>query len=162
MKSNKIKELKRIVKEIFLIDVDTQSRKRDVVDARRIYSKILREEGFSFEFIGESVGKDHATIIHYTKSIDTILTHDKALRDRYIACKEMYVKSRGSIIEDMKKDIDAYVTIIRLKNELHEVMYLRDKILDKFVDCIEDYEKKYGYMPSVYECRKKLIPLFNQ
>ena len=162
MKSNKINTLKEIIKEVFLVNIDEDTRRRDVVDARRIYSKILREERFSFELIGESIGKNHATIIHYVRSIDNILEYDKDLREKYIACKGIYLENSESIFENIKNDPDAYVTIIRLRNELHELISLKNKILDKFVDSIEDYSKKNGYMPSVYECRNKLIPLFNK
>lgn len=164
MKLNKKKviALKSVVNEIFLIDVDEDSRRRDIVDARRIYSKILRDEGCSFNSIGESIGRDHATIMHYTKSIDSILTYDKNLRERYIACKQIYIAKRKSIFEEMKKDVDAYVTIVRLNNELHEAISLKNKILSKFVDSIEDFKNKNGYLPSVHDCRLKLLPLFNE
>jgi hypothetical protein len=164
MKLNKKKviTLKSVINEIFLIDVDEDSRRRDVVDARRIYSKILRDEGCSFNSIGDSIGRDHATIMHYTKSIDSILTYDKNLRERYIACKEIYIEKRKSIFEEMKKDVDAYVTIVRLNNELHEAISLKNKILTKFVDSIEEFKNKNGYLPSVQDCRLKLLPLFNE
>lgn len=154
--------LKEVVREIFLVDVSEDSRKRAVVDARRVYSKILRDEHYSFESIGDSIGKDHATIIHYVKSIDTILNYDKDLREKYIACKEIYIEKRESIFEEMKKDVDAYVTIVRLNNELHEAISLKNKILTKFVDSIEDFKKKNGYLPSVHDCRFKLLPMFNE
>jgi hypothetical protein len=150
------------VKEIFLIDVDENSRKRDVVDARKVYSKILRDEGYSFESIANSFNRDHATVIHYVKSIDSILNYDRNLREKYIACKEIYTEKRESIFEEMKKDVDAYVTIVRLNNELHEAISLKNKILTKFVDSIEEFKNKNGYLPSVQDCRLKLLPLFNE
>jgi hypothetical protein len=161
LNEKKIIALKDVVKEIFLIDVDKDSRKRDIVDARRVYSKILRDEGYSFESIGLSLGRNHATVIHYAKSIDSILNYDRNLRERYIACKEIYIEKRESIFEEMKKDVDAYVTIVRLTNELHEAISLKNKILTKFVDSIEDFKNKNGYLPSVQDCRLKLLPLFN-
>jgi hypothetical protein len=90
------------------------------------------------------------------------LTYDKNLRERYIACKEIYIEKRKSIFEEMKKDVDAYVTIVRLNNELHEAISLKNKILTKFVDSIEDFKNKNGYLPSVHDCRFKLLPLFNE
>jgi hypothetical protein len=164
MESNQKKSeaLKKIVGEVFLTDLDKGSRRRDVVDARKVYSKILREERCSFEFIAKSLGKNHATVIHYIKSIESILTYDKDLREKYIACKDIYVEKRESIIDEIRKDMDAYVTIVRLKNELHEAISLKNKILTKFVDSIEDFKNKNGYLPSVHDCRFKLLPMFNE
>ena len=162
LNEKKIRTLKEIIKEIFLVDVDEDSRKRSVVDARKVYSKILRDEGYSFETIGNSFDRDHATVIHYAKSIDSILTYDRDLREKYIACKAIYTEKRESIFEDMRKDVDAYVTIVRLTNELHEAISLKNKILTKFVDSIEDFKNKNGYLPSVHDCRFKLLPMFNE
>jgi hypothetical protein len=162
LSKKKIITLKQVVKEIFLVDINENSRRRDVVDAKKVYSKILRDEGYSFESIGHSFDRDHSTVIHYAKSIDSILTYDRDLREKYIACKEIYTEKRESIFEDMKNDVDAYVTIVRLNNELHEAISLKNKILSKFVDCIEDFKNKNGYLPSVQDCRFKLLPLFNE
>jgi hypothetical protein len=51
-----------------------------------VYSKILRDEKTSYQVIGQSLLKNHASIVYYIKSIDWILEHDKLLRRKYRHC----------------------------------------------------------------------------
>lgn len=161
-RQEEIDELKRIVNDIFLVDLEVKNRKRNVVDARKVYSKILRDNGYSYDLIGETLGKDHATIIHYIRNIEYILSYDKILRDKYIACKNVFIKTRKSIKEQIEKDVDIYVTVVRLASELQDAVSSKKKVLNDFVDYIEQYEKRNGFLPSVYECRHVILPLFNQ
>ena len=157
-----MEELKKIVNDVFLIDLMSNRRERTIVDARKVYSKILRDEGISLESIGKSINKNHATVIHYVKDLHSILSYDKELRDKYVACKNVFIKERKPISQQIKKDADVYVTVIRLTNELQEAISNKNKILNKFVDYIEEYEKKEGTLPSIEEYRHTILPLFNE
>lgn len=155
-------ELKRIINDVFYIELDSKNRKRGTVDARKVYSKILKEAGYSYELIGKTINKDHATVLYYIKNLDSILMYDKILRDKYIACKNSFIKETESVSEQIKKDIDIYVTVVRLTNELQEAVSSKNKILNNFVDYIEQYEKRNGFLPSIYEYKHTILPLFNQ
>jgi hypothetical protein len=160
-KQEEIDELKKIVNDVFLVDIDIKNSKRGVVDARKVYSKILRDSGYNYELIGETISKDHATIIHYVKNIEYLLSYDKGLRDKYVACKNVFVKKKKSISDQVKKDVDIYVTVVRLTNELQEAVAIKEKLLDEFFDYIEDYEKRTGHLPNSHECKHHILPLFN-
>lgn len=157
-----VEELKKIVNDVFLVDLDAKNRKRGVVDARKVYSKILRESGHSYESIGNSLSKNHATIIHYVNNIGHIMSYDRSIRDKYVSCKNVFVKKKKSILEQVRKDVDIYVTVIRLENELQEAISSKDKILNDFVDYIEKYEKQRGHSPTIYEYKHTILPLFNK
>jgi len=150
-----IKELKKIVNDIFLVDIDSKNSKRGVVDARKVYSKILRDSGYSYKLIGETIDKNHATIIHYIKNIEYLLSYDQNLKKKYVACKNVFIKDQD------KKDVDIYVTVIRLSNELKEAIAFKEKLLDEFLDYIQDYEKRTGRLPNSYECKHHILQLFN-
>ena len=154
--------LKQIINDVFLVDINDNSRFRNLVDAKRVYSKILRDMGCSYPSIGSSIGKNHATVMHYIKTIDTILTYDANVRNKYIACKNIFVEKKDSVFDELKKDVDVYVTVVRLKNELQEAVSSRSKVLCDFVDYIEQYEKKKGSLPSIYDYRNTILPLFNR
>lgn len=154
--------LKEIVSGVFGVDISLKNRKRNSVDARRIFSKVLRERGYTYESIGDSLDRDHATIIHYISTIDSILTFDKGLRDKYIACKNVFLEGRAPLmVERMKKDADVYMAVIRLNDELQEIIKEKKEILTKFVNYIEKYEKETGYFPSVKFLKNNVIPLFD-
>lgn len=154
-----MQELKEIINEVFLVDIDIKSSKRAVVDARKVYSKILRDSGYSYELIGETINKNHATIIHYVKNIEYLLSYDQILRDKYVACKNIFTVN--SVKEQEKKDVDIYVTVVRLANELQEAVVIKEKLLDEFFNYIQDYEQRTGRLPNSYECKHHILPLFN-
>lgn len=137
-----MKELIKIVNEVFLVDLTLNNRKRETVDARKVYSKILRDKGHGYKFIGETINKDHATIIHYIKNIDHLLSYDQALIDKYIVCKNIFTGEPVS--KQVKKDVD-----------------IKDKLLDEFLNYIEDYEKITGRLPNSQECKHHILQLFN-
>ena len=137
-----MKELIKIVNEVFLVDLTLNNRKRETVDARKVYSKILRDSEYSYEFIGKTINKDHATIIHYIKNIDHLLSYDQALIDKYIVCKNIFTGEPVS--KQVKKDVD-----------------IKDKLLDEFLNYIEDYEKRTGRLPNSHECKHHILQLFN-
>ena len=157
-----INELKKIVNDVFLVDIEIKNSKRGVVDARKVYSKILRDSGYSYDLIGETLGKNHATIIHYVKNIEHLLFYDPILRDKYIACKNVFVKKKKSIKEQIDKDVDIYVTVIRLTNELQEALDSKGKVLHDFVNYLESWEKTTGHFPNIYDLRKHIVSLFNK
>jgi len=155
-----IEELKKIVNDVFLVDIEVKDRKRKIVDARKVYSKILKDSGYSYELIGETINKNHATIIHYIKNIEYLLSYDQILREKYVACKNIFTGK--SIKDQVKKDVDIYVTVVRLTNELQEAIASKDKILNDFVDYLENFEKTAGHFPNSYDLRRHILPLFNK
>lgn len=157
-----MQELKEIINEVFLVDIEIKSSKREVVDARKVYSKILRDRGYSYESIGNTINKDHSTIIHYIKNIEYLLSYDQILREKYVACKNVFVKKKNSISEQIKKDVDIYVTVVRLTNELQEAVAIKEKLLDEFFNYIQNYEERTGRLPNSYECKHHILQLFNK
>jgi hypothetical protein len=154
--------LKEIVSGVFNVEISLKDRKRNSVDARRIYSKILRERGYTFESIGNALDRNHASVVNYMLSVDTILSYDKGLRDKYIACKNVFLEGRAPLmVERVKKDADIYMTVIKLNDELQEIIKEKKEILTKFVHYIEKYEKETGYFPSVKFLKNSVIPLFD-
>lgn len=155
-------ELKTIVNNIFLTDVDSDNRQRQVVDARKVYSKILRDLGYSCQAVGDSIKKDHATILHYQKSIEYLLAYDSTLRAKYKACKNAFLSDKQHlVVKTKKKDKDIYLTVIRLEERLEKLIEDRKQQLHMFVDLIENYEKENGYLPSVVEYRNSILPLLD-
>lgn len=153
--------LKEIVDSVFSVDIFSDNRRRNVIDARHVYSKILREKGYSYESIGSSIKKNHATIIHYVKNIDSILKYDKSLSEKYFTCKLLFSKDRESILNELNKDADIYATVVRLRKELQKAVSESKNILSNFVNYIEEYEKLNGNPPSINDYRSVILPKFD-
>jgi len=72
MKNQKKKEfnaLREIVEGAFNSDIMSPARDRAIVNARISFANLLIERGHSLTEIGRYLGKHHATIIHYRKTL---------------------------------------------------------------------------------------------
>ena len=79
-----IEKFKKIIELETGVNVEVVSRKRNFVEARAIYYKLLRDvSNMTFQAIGDTVNKDHTTIIHSLNSIDDWMKYDRKLTDRY-------------------------------------------------------------------------------
>ena len=85
-----MKKYKNIVNKHFDLDISLKSRQYEYVVARACYYKICREiAGFSFEKIGRSVNKSHATVMHGIRELPFIMKHDHLIRNK---CNELFNK----------------------------------------------------------------------
>ena len=83
--------LKDIVNQVFEVDVMEKTRKREVVEARMVYSRILRDSEFmTLSRIAQSLNKNHATILHYNKNFKYFIKPDERLWDMYLMCARIY------------------------------------------------------------------------
>ena len=79
-----IEKFKKIIELETGVNVEIVSRKRNFVEARAMYYKLLRDvSNMTFQAIGDTVNKDHATILHSLKSVDDWMRYDRKLADRY-------------------------------------------------------------------------------
>ncbi|QDP55107.1 MAG: putative bacterial DnaA helix-turn-helix protein [Prokaryotic dsDNA virus sp.] len=100
------------------LDLQTKSRERSYVYARAVYFYLCREyTPLSTKKIGESLGKDHATVLHAIKKvIPIILRHEEALADICLTFRD----ENKSYIDVSKKKIDLLLDNKKLsiQNEL--------------------------------------------
>ena len=79
-----IEKFKKIIELETGVNVEIVSRKRNFVEARAMYYKLLRDVlNMTLQAIGDTVNKDHATIIHSLNSVDDWMKYDRKLADRY-------------------------------------------------------------------------------
>jgi len=107
----KFKKLRTAVNTVFGVNILNKCRKRNYVDARMVYAKILRDEKVPYQVIGKSLLKNHASIVYYVRCIDWLLEHDKLLRRKYRHCM--------SIIND---DEDTALTMELSRYSKHELI----------------------------------------
>jgi hypothetical protein len=154
-----MESLKQIVNEIFLIDIESKSRKRGIVDGRKVYSKILRDLGYSYELIGSTINKDHATIMHYVKDIDSLFEFDNVFKKRYNLCKRKFLLEDRQII--MKSSDDIHLEAVTLAEKLEKAILDKKQIAHTFMQCLENYYEEYTSMPTIHYCRESILPLFD-
>ena len=65
-----IESIKDYVNNLYGLDIEKDTRKREYVDARTFYYKLCRDlTKCSLSNIGESVGRDHCAVLHALKNI---------------------------------------------------------------------------------------------
>ena len=118
-------QLKKVIKEITGVDINEVSRKREIIEARAVYYKILKQidKKKSLKSIGASVGKDHATVLHSLKNYDMFEQFNPTLKlFRKQILKRLNFASPEQL-SDMGKD--EFINTLKI-----DIMKLTDEIAD--------------------------------
>jgi hypothetical protein len=116
-------QLKKVIQEITGVDINEVSRKREIIEARAVYYKILKQidKKKSLKSIGASVGKDHATVLHSLNNYDMFEQFNPTLKlFRKQILQRLNYASPEQIL-DMSKD--EYIQSLQI-----DVMKLTDEI----------------------------------
>jgi len=138
-----MEKLKEIVSQVFDTNINIKTRKRNNVEARMIFSKILREDGNTFESIGKAINKDHSTIVYYVNQASVLIKQSIELSDKYLECKNCYIDNLDVVLPQMKYD--------EIKNEVLELKLLINQLTIERNEIIKVQEK--------YNRIKKIINL---
>ena len=138
-----MEKLKEIVSKVFDTNINIKTRKRNNVEARMVFSKILREDGNTFESIGNAINKDHSTIVYYVNQASVLIKQSIELSDKYLECKNCYIDNLDVVLPQMKYD--------ELKNEVLELKLLINQLTIERNEIIKVQEK--------YNRIKKIINL---
>ena len=138
-----MEKLKEIVSQVFETNINIKTRKRNNVEARMVFSKILREDGNTFESIGNAINKDHSTIVYYVNQASVLIKQSIELSDKYLECKNCYIDNLDVVLPQMKYD--------ELKNEVLELKLLINQLTIERNEIIKVQEK--------YNRIKKIINL---
>ena len=80
----KAQHLREVIEYVLGVNVTlNKSRKRNVVNARVIFSQILKEYGYGCSCISRELDKNHATVLHYFQSYQWNVSQDDELRIGY-------------------------------------------------------------------------------
>jgi hypothetical protein len=120
--------VKKSIWDFFKIDIERRTRKREVVEARYMYYEICRMRRMSLNEIGQSVGKDHATVLHGTKRFKILCEVDVNFRENFESLKTIVdFRSSRKVSPSMSgKSLshqlaDALNLIEKLENEIDDL-----------------------------------------
>ena len=140
-----MEKLKEIVSKVFETNINIKTRKRNNVEARMIFSKILREDGNTFESIGKAINKDHSTIIYYANQASILIKQSIELNNKYLECKNCYINNLDVEVKE-STPIDR-----KAENEISELKFLVNQLTSERREIIKVQEK--------YNRIKKIINL---
>jgi predicted transcriptional regulator len=95
---------------------NNKSRKRPVIDAKKVYCKIMRDFGNTYEKIGNEIGIDHSTVVHHCKDYDYIKKFSTELGELEREIIDYFNKDTKSRIEieinTLSKELDRLTNFI--------------------------------------------------
>lgn len=122
--------LKNIVNSVFSVDIMKKSNKRDFVNARKVFSKILIDKGFGSSEIGRYIRKHHSTVIHYRSDASAMLKYSPNVMDKYLVCKEKFSWQTEDNNVDPKQ-FEENMYIVSLNNQIEKLILERNVFLEK-------------------------------
>ena len=152
MERNDLEVLRNIVNMVLVTDIHAKNRQRYVVEGRMIYSKILREYGYSLNRIGCSLKKDHTTVIHYTRAIDKLIDANDEIAPKYFKCRELFILEMGSS-KDLITEYDLKNEIFRLNNKINVLLSENNDLVHK----VEEYKGKVNNLKKDLNANDKRL-----
>ncbi len=128
----KIKEL--ILNELGL-DVNKESRTREIIEARSLYFYLLKRlyPKMSLAAIGESMNKNHATVVHALKNFPMYENYNTKILD----CKNLILHLLGGEVEQEMTEEDKFKKKLHdLEQELNKPRY-EYKIIENLNNLLE-------------------------
>ena len=145
--------IKEIVESYFEISISRNTRKRQYVEARAIYFKLCREfTQLSLEQIGKSVNRDHASVLHGCRSINTWVEVDKRINNNMRILKNKIVNYQIEKDETVELNESIVLKYIQLKEQVKEQQEIIDKLNTDLNEIIIKHDKrekfyvKYGFI----------------
>ena len=136
-----LRKLKSDIDDFFKMTIDAGTKTNDEVYARMIYYKLYRiiDSESTLTEIGNSVNKNHATVVHGLKHFNEFYVYDKKFKYMYDTfminhpyyLQEVYLK---------EKDIDI---IQSLSSTIEFICSLNDYDRKKFIDELENLKKLF-------------------
>ena len=121
--------IKEIVESYFEISISRNTRKRQYVEARAIYFKLCRIfTQLSLEQIGKSVNRDHASVLHGCRSINTWVEVDKRINNNMRILKNKIINYQIEKDETVELNESIVLKYIQLKEQVKEQQEIIDKL----------------------------------
>ena len=123
-----------LINESLSIDISRETRKREYVEGRYIYYHICRKKyGSTFEQIGRSIGKNHATVMHGIEIFNNLIASSRDFREK-VGEVELCVLGGDISLDNDSYDIDELISENKkLKTEINKLT-LKTETLEHEVD----------------------------
>jgi hypothetical protein len=103
----KIDDIRNIVELVTGERIISTTRYRGEVEARMIFSSLLKDTGMHVESIAYNMKKSRYAAEYYLKRFNDLVELDSNFKSSYLKCKEMVV---GRLVQERKKPIYNFIT----------------------------------------------------
>jgi hypothetical protein len=143
-----IEYLKRLVEEKNGVNMGVKTRKREVIFARRMYYKLMKEfyKKMSLDSIGKTLPlkQNHATVLHQINQFEIDYAQDKVFRNKYNSIRNEFYGLAG------EPEIDLEEENMRLKLEVSDLNKDIEKLKDDLKEAISNKIQPRNQQTKVY------------
>jgi hypothetical protein len=143
-------QIKNIVEKHTKLKITNPTRKRQYVEARSIYYKLLREyTRLTLSEIGKYVKKHHATVLHGINALDFLSKKDVILKNKYLNIKagldilqENLELENVTVEAERAEDKSVIIKYMKLKNKHTTVVKVNTELINELNILTERYDKR--------------------
>ena len=143
----KIQRLKAIINTVFQLDLTKKTRLKEYVDARIIFSYILKEQGLGSTALSKILKVNHATIHNYWKKYEIYMSTDVHLRNKNSMIREEYFNGEDPVYELNNLEIKNELILLRKKNK--ELSLENEKLNLEIIGIKKEEERWDGIMKMI-------------
>jgi len=140
--------LKKLVEEKTGVKLGARTRKREVVFARRMYYKLMKEfyKKMSLDSIGKTLPlkQNHATVLHQINQFEIDYAQDKVFRNKYNSIRNEFYGLAG------EPEIDLEEENMRLKLEVSDLKKEIEKLNNDLKEAISNNIQPRNQQTKVY------------
>jgi chromosomal replication initiation ATPase DnaA len=141
--------IKDYIEELTQMDLTAKTRKRAVVDVRRVAFKVTKSlTRISLTSIGELYNKDHATVLHGIKTFDNLYDSPDFKESR-----DLYKKIYGTFLEIQQN--------LGISDKIKNVDQLNFEYRNKIESLVQDHKEKMSNL-MIQNSRLLTNPIFDK
>lgn len=148
--STEIEEVRSVVETVMNIDIMDRKRNHNIVEARMIFSLILRNKGYKYAAIAKYLNRDHTTIMYYCLSVKDLIHVDKNVLSHYTKCKDLLLIKEDSLnLENNQEYLIENLDILKSKVKVLE--HEKRELEDRYEQLLKDFN---------FDKKSRLIKVF--
>lgn len=129
-----LQDLTNKLNEYYKFDIKERIRQREYVYARKVYSKLAREMGYTFEQIGAHIGVGHDAVLYHCRTIYSVNKKDKIIFNRVI--KHFSLPIQDIELKTKKEIMQAEAESKAIDN----VSYISQKLIDSITGIVKEWD----------------------
>lgn len=161
MENSHINKIKELVKQEYGYDVDSPTRKREVVEARAMFYVVLRNfTNLTLAGIARTVGKNHATILHGIKNFNLWREQNKYLNLAFKNVIERLetldeIESHNELRDAKRQLLKLTLENMELKKKAVKSSSISKLLKDLPTDKVQEIEDRVKLMVDSYSWKYK-------
>jgi len=137
----RLDKLKKAVDKKFGLDIATRSRKRKYVYARKVFCKLARETGATFQAIGNEINTKHDLVLFHCNTIDVIEYQYKDKHDELIDELKLVFSKPFTTKEKTKPKPKKQIAQTNISETLKRIKCITDVISEWDIETVQEFKQ---------------------